>query len=52
MTSAVAFGIFKMKPTRMKKMLIQNGSFLGILFVTLIALIKLKKIKDKMHRQK
>ena len=32
-----------MRPFRVQRMLIQNGSFVGILFVTLIAVIKIKK---------
>lgn len=46
MASVVAFGVYKMRPERMKQIFIQTGSFVGILMVVFIALVKLKKIRD------
>ena len=41
-----------MKPSRMKKMLIQNGCFSGIFIVTLIALVKIQKLRQRRNAQK
>lgn len=42
-SSLVLFGVYKMKPSKFQKILISNGSFLGLLLVSSIALIKIKK---------
>ena len=52
MASIVLFGVHKMKPSRVQKMFIQNGSFIGLMLVTLISLIKIKKRIDTVKRQK
>lgn len=46
MASILILGIYKMKPSRIQKMMMQNGSFIGILLVSSIALIKIKKRID------
>ena len=52
MASLVLFGVYKMKPSRVQKMFIQNGSFIGILLVSTIALIKIKKRLDIAKKRK
>lgn len=52
MASIVLFGVHKMKPSRVQKMFIQNGSFIGLMLVTLIALIKIKKRLDIAKRRR
>lgn len=56
MASIVIFGIYKMKPARIQKMMMHNGSFIGILLVSSIALIKIKKRidlakKKRLHKE-
>ncbi len=43
MALLVSLGVYKMRPSRVQRMLVQNGSFVGILFVAFIAVIKIKK---------
>ncbi len=52
MASIVALGVYKMKPSKIQKMVIQNGSFVGLLIVSLIALIKIKKLIEESKKKK
>jgi len=52
MSSLVLFGVYKMKPSKVQKMFIQNGSCIGLMLVTLIALIKIKKRIDMAKRRR
>jgi hypothetical protein len=47
LTGLVAWGIFSMKPSKVRKVLIQNGCFSGFLLVTVIALAKLRKLQQR-----
>jgi hypothetical protein len=52
MASLVSIGIYRMNPNRLKNMMVQNGSFVGILLVSLIALIKIKRQIDSARKKK
>jgi hypothetical protein len=41
--SFLFYGIYKMKPTKLKKMFLQNGSFMGVVLLALIVIIKILK---------
>ncbi len=43
MAVIVGYGVKSMKPSRVKKMFIQNGCFAGIILLIVVTLIKLKK---------
>lgn len=52
MTTIVAIGVYRMNPIRFKKMLVQNGSLVGLVLISLIALAKIKKRVDQAKRKR
>lgn len=46
MTLILVLGIYKIKVSNIQKIMIENGSFLGILLVSVITLVKIKKMTN------
>jgi hypothetical protein len=49
MAAVVAFGVYK-NPSRFNKILVQNGIFVAMIFLSFVVVIKLKKRSETLRK--
>ena len=47
-SSIILFGVYKIKPNKVKKMFISNSSFVMTLFIIFVTIVKIKKVQSRL----